>query len=153
VHGEKAQTRKRSRREQGQALLEFALVVPIFLVLAFGIADFGWALKSWITITDASEEGAQLGAVGADCDAIVQRVVRTSDELLTPADVSVENCQGDPGTSVVVTVDYEYSFVTPLSGLLGIMSGGAFPDTLHMTSSTSMRLDPDSALPTAALVK
>ena len=76
MSGKKTHSDKRGRRERGQALVEFALVVPIFLVLTFGIVDFGWALKSWITVTNASREGARMGAVHAfagsvgECDVV-----------------------------------------------------------------------------------
>jgi len=131
----------RRRREGGQALVEFALVVPVFLILLLGIVDFGWALRSWITVTNSAREGARMGAVGATCDDIKQRAVDTSADLLTLSDVAVENCQGDPGTSVVVTVTYDYSFITPLGGLLTTFSGGSLPSTITMTSSSDMRLE------------
>jgi TadE-like protein len=133
--------RARRQREGGQALVEFALVVPVFLILLLGIVDFGWALRSWITVTNSAREGARLGVVGATCDDIKQRAVDTSADLLTLSDVSVENCEGDPGTSVVVTVSYDYSFITPLGALLTTFSGGALPSTITMTSSSDMRIE------------
>jgi hypothetical protein len=121
--------------------VEFAFVVPIFLVLVLGVVDFSWALRSWITVTNSAREGARLGAVGATCDDIKQRVVDTSADLVTLSDVSVVNCQGDPGTDVSVTLDYDYSFITPLGDLLTLISGGTFPETLNMTSSSDMRIE------------
>ena len=141
MYSKKRPTQKRSRRERGQALLEFAFVVPIFLVLVLGVVDFSWALRSWITVTNSAREGARYGAVGATCDGIKQRAVDTSADLLTVSDVSVANCQGDPGTDVSVTVDYDYSFITPLGDLLTLISGGTFPETLNMTSSSDMRIE------------
>ena len=133
--------RARRQREGGQALVEFALVVPVFLILLLGIVDFGWALRSWITVTNSAREGARTGAVGATCDDIKQRAVDTSADLLTLSDVAVQNCQGDPGTSVVVTVTYDYSFITPLGALLTTFSGGSLPSTITMTSSSDMRIE------------
>ena len=145
----KTHTQKRSRGERGQALLEFAFVVPIFLVLLLGIVDFSWALRSWITVTNSAREGARLGAVGATCDDIQQRVVDTSAGLLTLANVPPPvNCQGDPGTNVEVTVSYEYSWITPLVPMVdtmlrlgGIVPADPLPGTLTMTSKTDMRLE------------
>ena len=141
MHDENRPTHKRSQRERGQALVEFAMVVPIFLILVFGIVDFGMGLRAWISITNSAREGARYGAVGAACDAIEARVVDTSADLLTVNDVTVANCQGDPGTDVGVTVDYDYSFITPLGDLLTLFSGGSFPQTLNMTSSSHMRIE------------
>jgi len=133
--------RARRRREGGQALVEFALIVPVFLILVLSIVDFGWALRSWITVTNSAREAARVGAVGAACDDIKQRAVDTSADLLTLSDVTVENCQGDPGTSVVVTVTYDYSFITPLGGLLTTFTGRTLPSTITMTSTSDMRLE------------
>jgi len=128
--------------------VEFAFVVPIFLVLVLGIVDFSWALRSWITVTNSAREGARAGAVGATCEDIQQRAVDTSAGLLTTDDVDPQNCQGDPGTNVEVTVTYEYSWITPLVPMVdtmlrlgGIVPADPLPDTLTMTSKTDMRLE------------
>lgn len=132
---------QRQRGEGGQALVGFALVVPILLILVLAIVDFGWALRSWMTVTNSAREGARAGAVGASCEDIQQRVVGASAGLLTTADVSIENCQGQPGTPVVVTVAHDYSFVTPLGSLLTVFSGGTLPSTITMTSSSDTRIE------------
>ena len=54
---------RRKNGEKGQALVEFTLLVPIFLLLLFAIIDFGMGFYSWITVTNAAREGARLGAV------------------------------------------------------------------------------------------
>jgi hypothetical protein len=135
--GKNTHIRKRGLRQRGQALVEFAFVVPIFLMLLLGIVDFGMAFKAWISITNAAREGARIGAVHADCAAVVDRTVETSADLLTPADVTVDNCEGDPGESVVVTVAYDYEYITPLGAFVEGLSGGP----LHMEASADMRLE------------
>jgi Flp pilus assembly protein TadG len=132
---------KRGSHQRGQAFVELALVVPVLLILVLGIADFGWALRSWMTVSNSAREGALLGAAGATCDDIKQRAVDSSADLLTLSDVSAENCQGQPGTSVVVTVTRDYSFVTPLGSILTTLSGGALPSTITLTSRSDMRIE------------
>jgi Flp pilus assembly protein TadG len=56
--------------QRGQALVEFALVLPLLLIVLFIAVDFGVGLTRWIAITNAAREGARLGAVGADEAAI-----------------------------------------------------------------------------------
>ena len=51
------------RRERGQDLIEFALVLPILALLLFGIMEFGLIIFSYNTIGDAAREGARYGAV------------------------------------------------------------------------------------------
>jgi Flp pilus assembly protein TadG len=141
VRSGKGDIRKGSAQERGQGLVEFALVAPVLLILVLGIVDFGWALRSWMTVTNSAREGARLGAVGATCDDIRQRAVDTSGGLLTLADVSAENCQGQRGTSVAVMVRHDYSFVTPLGGLLTTLSGGVLPSTITLTSRSGTRIE------------
>ena len=51
------------RRERGQDLIEFALILPILALLLFGIMEFGIIMFSHNTIADAAREGARYGAV------------------------------------------------------------------------------------------
>lgn len=66
----KSATRKGSRMgslrrsSAGQSIAEFALVVPILLLLVFGIVEFGLIVKSWQVVTDAAREGARVAVVG-----------------------------------------------------------------------------------------
>lgn len=140
--------KNRKDGERGQSLVEFTLIVPIFLILVFAIVDFGMGLYSWITVTNAAREGARLGTVGADQASITARVRDTAGNLdnenLT---VTVTNCVsgcatvGDPGESISVHVDYEYHLITPLSSLLGLVSGGDLGPTLNFQSTAEMRLE------------
>ena len=138
----KRSTRARGRGERGQSLVEFALLLPIFLILLFAIVDFGLGLNAWITITNSAREGARVGAVGADAAAITQKVQDTSGALeLDKLTVTVTNAQGQPGGSVVVVVDYQYDLITPLSALMEFVSGNTIGPTLNLSSSADMRLE------------
>ena len=50
---------------RGQALVEFALTIPIFLLLVFGLIDMGRFVFGQSTLSQAAREGARLGAVEA----------------------------------------------------------------------------------------
>lgn len=134
--------RKRNDGERGQAMTEFALIVPIFLLLVFAIVDFGMGFHAWITVTNAAREGARLGAVGADSASVEARVRDTSGSLddgqLT---VTVTNAQGAPGEAVTVDVDYDYQLVTPLSSIMGMISGNTLGPELRFQSTSEMRLE------------
>jgi len=130
------------KREDGQSLVEFALVVPIFLLVLFAIVDFGMAFHAWITVTNSAREGARYGAVRATSPQIVQRVRDTAESLdQANLTVSVTNAEGQPGESVVVDVSYDYSLMTPLADLLNMVSGGTIPATLGLSSTADMRLE------------
>ena len=134
--------RLRRKGEKGQSLLEFALVAPIFFVLLFAIVDFGMAFQAWITVTNAAREGARLGVVratAADIDARVREAAGPLDD--GNLSVIVTNAEGDPGESVVVEVDYDYTLITPLGDLLGLIGGGGIGDSFTLSSTADMRLE------------
>lgn len=132
-------------RERGQGLVEFALVLPIFLILVLGIVDFGWALKSYITITNAAREGARYGVTCHTNAQIQAQVVDYSSGLnpaLTASNVTFPTANpcasgtGTPGAEVKVKVTYDYNFITPLGSFVTALGGG-----LTLSSTTSMRLE------------
>ena len=136
----------KGRSERGQSLVEFALVLPIFLVLVLGIIDFGLGLKSWITITNAAREGARYAAVTcgevSDDTDVIAKTEDAAADLSEDVTVTVTNCPGESTESVVVEVDYDYSLITPLGGLLSMLGDGVgLPDTIALSSSSDMRVE------------
>jgi len=78
-------TTDRRRRSRGQGLVEFALVLPIFAILLFGIIDFGRYVYTANAINNGTREGARSGSVtvrpsplcdGLGREACVKAVVR-----------------------------------------------------------------------------
>ena len=134
--------RLRRNGEKGQSLVEFALVAPIFFLVLFAIIDFGMAFHAWITVTNSAREGARFGAVRAPAADIEARVRDTADSL-DDADLSVTvtNAEGDPGESVVVEVTYDYSLITPVGDLMGLVGGGVIGDSFTLGSTADMRLE------------
>jgi TadE-like protein len=51
------------RREDGQALVEFALIAPLFLAIVFGIISFGIGLNFWLDMNRAANQGARQAVV------------------------------------------------------------------------------------------
>jgi hypothetical protein len=54
------------RREEGAAAVEFALLLPLLVLLLFGIIEFGFAFSTRIQATNAAREAARLAVVGVD---------------------------------------------------------------------------------------
>ncbi len=146
--------RREKKGEKGQALVEFALLVPIFLILLFAIVDFGMGFHSWITVTNSAREGARLGAVQGTTAQIVVRVQDTSDLIDEDTQMTVTvgcgpssdppptgTCPSQPGESVVVRVDYDYDLITPLASLVAFLTGDIIGPTLTLSSTAEMRLE------------
>jgi Flp pilus assembly protein TadG len=142
--------RRPQGRERGQALVEFALVLPLFTLMVMAIIDFGWAFRTYVTITNAAREGARYGVTCKTADQIKDRTVDYSSNILTTADVTVtfpptaqNPCEGATtlGEPVTVKVDYDYTYITPVGGLMSMVSGGALPSPLRLSSTTKMRIE------------
>ena len=75
-----------SSSERGQALVEFALVLPVFLLLVFGLVEFGLALNAAVSVNFVSRVAALLAAEGGrtpGTDCMVLRAIER--DLMSPA--------------------------------------------------------------------
>jgi Flp pilus assembly protein TadG len=126
------------RDERGQALTEFALVLPILALLLFGVIQFGITFNNYLTLTDAVRAGARKGAVARHLTtnreaAVEQTVVDAATDLkLSDLDVTVGVSPGwEQGADVTVTATYPYDI--KLLGV-GIKKG-------LLTSTTTERVE------------
>ncbi len=140
------------RSSAGQSIAEFALVVPILLLLVFGIVEFGLIVKSWQVVTDAAREGARVAVVGttpgvaADsvdaADAVRQALNRGG---LDGADATVAleatGTTGGPwtgaerGDTARVTINYPHDMIM-FGPLISSMTGYS---TIPIRTSITMR--------------
>jgi Flp pilus assembly protein TadG len=108
------------RREEGQALVEFALVAPILFLILFGIVQFGIAFKHSIALTDAVRAGARKATVSrtlADPTSATKSAVLNAASDLNPSKVNVTVASSwTPGANVTVTATYPYAI-----NILGIV--------------------------------
>jgi Flp pilus assembly protein TadG len=121
---------RKLRNEQGQTLTEFAMVLPILVVLLFGIIQFGIVFNNYVTLTDAARAGARKAAVSRGSGNPVgacESQVRAAAPNLEPADLSVScSSSWEPGTDVTVTASYPYSI-----NLLGwVVASGRLESTM-----------------------
>jgi len=124
---------------RGAVAVEFALLLPVFLMLVFGIVEMGQAWYHKQMLVNASREGARLGSMLNDDTNRTSDVVAMVQDFLNQSGypdqfwVSVSGANGNPGTQVRVTVSSPYQMPI-LSNLVG--SGLA---TLNLTATTIMR--------------
>jgi hypothetical protein len=56
----------RNRGEDGAAAVEFAIVLPVLILLVFGIVEFGFVFNRWITMTHSAREGVRVYSLTGD---------------------------------------------------------------------------------------
>lgn len=134
------QSSGRSARDRGAAAVEFALVLPLLLLIVFGIIDFGRALNAQITLTEAAREGAYLAASGYS-GADVQARAQAAATDLNGVTVTVSSpCPADAGPTAdaVVNVSYSFSFITPVGAIAGLFGGGGLGAPIELTAQGVM---------------
>ncbi|MBT2552948.1 TadE/TadG family type IV pilus assembly protein [Arthrobacter sp. ISL-5] len=112
--------------EKGAAAVEFALILPILLMLVLGIFEFGRAFNIQVALSEAAREAARYAAVHyadagySDEDAQNAGVVAAPSVDLVADNVDVAHDAGacSPGDNVVVTVTFNTTYLTGLPGLI-----------------------------------
>jgi Flp pilus assembly protein TadG len=129
----------RRKKEQGQTMAEFTLVLPVLAILLFGIIQFGIVFNNYLAVTDAVRAGARQAAVARYLPAsqreakVKARVYASADGLDTSKLTVTVSAPGgwNAGTDVTVTASYPYSI-----NLLGkVVKDG------YLTSQTTERVE------------
>lgn len=119
-------TRRGWGEERGAAAVEFALVLPILVLILFGMIEFGGAYHAQLMVTGAAREAAREMAVGGDTAAATSRAVEAAVGIpAADLDVAVAPAACAAGTDVTVTVSYDRPFLTGLFGASVELSGVA----------------------------
>jgi hypothetical protein len=122
--------RRREREHAGQALAEFALVLPIFLLILFGIVDGGRMVFTNNHLSEAAREGSRWGSVQgrsttvAGRQAIVDETIARINGVPSPQvtvscernESAIANCRS--GDILIVRVESDFQLVTPFLGNL-----------------------------------
>ena len=120
--------------EQGQSMVEAAVVLPVLCMLLFAIVQFGITFNNYLTLTDSVRAGARRAAVSREASDPVGAVsqVRSAASDLNQSNLNVTvTSSWTPGTDVTVTAKYPYSI--SLMGIV-IQSG-------QLSSSTTERVE------------
>jgi hypothetical protein len=126
---------RQQRSSAGQDLVEYALILPLLLLLLLGIAEFALVIFSHDTIANAAREGARYGSIhptdtGGICDR-ARRLTTGLDQAALRCDVTLP-----PGRRVRVEIEYDYDWLTGL-----IMQAASGNPTLHLESVATMRIE------------
>jgi len=117
---------RRAWRDRGSAAVEFALVMPVLLVLVLGIVEFGRAYNVQTTVSAAAREGARVMALqSSPSDARAAAVAAAAPAVTLSAgqiSVSPSTCVGAAGTATVI-VTYPMTFITNFFGASITLTG------------------------------
>jgi Flp pilus assembly protein TadG len=131
--------RRRTWRERGQSLAEFAIIFPVVAWVVFGLVDMARAMQSYLTIQAAARDGVRYAVTGRiDCtgvaiqnrdNCIVQQVKNRVKDLNNASTITItyrswdypnysdpptESNAGEQCDAVEVEVNYSYQPMTPI---------------------------------------
>jgi Flp pilus assembly protein TadG len=106
------------KSESGQSLVEFALIVPLLILLLFGIVDFGRIFHAYLTIDHAGREAARAASIGKDDTQVKSTAVTDAVGISLTTDRVVISPNGTrvSGNDVSITITYPITFLTPVIG-------------------------------------
>lgn len=133
-------------RRRGQALVEFALVLPIFLLVLVGLFDLGRAVFAYNSITNGAREGARLAIVNQSTALIKQRAINqvaiaeTADPSVTIAfyrDATLTTTCTTATVGCMVSVEFQSTYrpITP------IISSFIFPSGVTFTARSVLPIE------------
>lgn len=122
--------------ELGQGVVEFAVIFPVFMLFIFAVIDGGLTMGRYGEVNHAAKEGARLAATGATNNEVVARIRAQSQGVLdsVPAGcggseyICVEYADGpssnasrpgEVGSTVKITIKYNFPGITPLLDSFG----------------------------------
>lgn len=137
--------------QRGVAAVEFAIVLPILLIIFAGITEFGIAYYNKQVITNASREGARAGITRSnreDPDFSIEEAVQNYalDRLITFGGSSVpvlDPLPEDDGEYLKVSVKFTYTYLIfeMITRLFEMFSNANFEPNLDIRSATTMRIE------------
>jgi Flp pilus assembly protein TadG len=137
------------KTERGAALLETALALPMVLLVAVGIFEFGRAYQTWQVVTNAAREAARvavlpngnLAIATARAQAYMQagQLPAAEDATVTLTPVSLDLGSGVTVAASNITVTYPFEFIVlqPIAQL--VVSGSTLGQSFAMTTTAVMR--------------
>lgn len=120
------------KEQRGSAVVEFALTLPLVLLVALALAQVAVVGRDRIVLQHAARAGARLAAVETS-DQAVDAEVRRAAAWLDPDDLTVMVQRvGGLGEPVAVRAEYDVPMALPLAGWL-------LPPAVHLSAEVTMR--------------
>lgn len=127
-----------TRGDRGATVVEFALLLPLLLLVVLGIVDFGRMLNAQITLTQAAREGARLVALGQPNVASRTQAAATG---LSPVGVAIQSAcpvGAGPTSSGNVQTSYSFSFTPGFGNIVSLVGGNGLSGQVTLTADGVM---------------
>ena len=125
------------RSQKGQSLVETALILPILLLLLFGITDFARICHVYLTLDHAGREAARVATVGAEDAEIIAEIqdasVGLNEDKLHIKISPKGQANRVSGSDVKIEMTYPVDFLTPIIGQI--------VGTFQLEDTTVMRVE------------
>jgi Flp pilus assembly protein TadG len=120
-----------SKWERGSVAVEMAILLPVLILLLFGMIEFGRALNTQATLNHAAREAVRVMAITKNQIETKNKAVTSAPTLnpaINPGDVQITGtCPTSPtsvSTSVTVTINYQLSTLTGIAGPFAMKATG-----------------------------
>jgi Flp pilus assembly protein TadG len=111
------------KKDDGQAMVELALILPVLLLIIMGIFEFGFMFNNYLTLSNVSREAARyasLGGTDAQAAALAIEIAPNLDSDKLTIVITPTQADRGRGDSLKVVVTYQYNLLTPfLDGVIG----------------------------------
>lgn len=128
---------KLKKGEQGQALVEMALVLPLIFLLLFGVMEMGRIGYAYLTVSNAAREGARTATIGGSDSDIKNKIGNSAanlDKTRLIIDISPIEGYRQSGHDATIKVSYPVDLVIPIVGNI-------VPNPVVVSSNMVMRLE------------
>jgi len=104
--------------ERGAAAVEFAILLPLLLMLVLGTIEFGRAYNAQITLTNAARDGVRVMAINNDPTAAKKAAQNAAASVSTipVSNITLSTTTCSTGNQVTLTIKYTLSTITGIAG-------------------------------------
>jgi len=125
------------KKEKGQAMVEFVLILPVLLFILLGIMEFGRIYADYLVLNNAARAGARLAAVGAT-DGEITASILAKTKTLESANllIAIEPAENERtrGISATIRLDYRLDLLSPIWDMI-------LPNPFPIYSVVTMRVE------------
>lgn len=107
------------RSERGAVAVEFAIVLPVLLLLVMGVMEFGRAFNAQITLTNAAREGVRVMAINNErtpARTAAKNAAVSLNPALADSNIAFSSSSCTAGAQMTVTISYRLSTITGVAG-------------------------------------